>query len=323
MKLPYDFERARLKLALLKENFEFQDFYKKLKDSPLCDDVIRRPGESEREYFERRLAKAKASEPYVRNLEYFGLNPDAFDRFYIYRYKLRVEDILNVLDPSREIDQVSDKILLCLWPYEWAIVMVDLTRKTQRNLPLWYAKEGGDPELFISGLHPGKVLLKIDLRRGKKQLLKEFKEFLDMAYEEDAFKQYLESLEKAPLTNLVKRKRKEVWRHLDVWKLRKQRYEFKVIASKLGISLDVAKKSFYRAFELTQWKRYDPDLFKPQTYIEVKGLCADCPNRSTCTEPCPEVLRYINQDTRKYPREAYLPEDSDKFKDYLFQQYYL
>ena len=85
---------------------------------------------------------------------------------------------------------------------------------------------------------------------------------------------------------------------------------FSAIARKLRLTEDAAKKAFYRACELTQGKKYDPEMLKKEIWIvrkeELKKTCGNCPDRRECKIKCPEILAYVDQDTLKHSREKLL-----------------
>lgn len=105
-----------------------------------------------------------------------------------------------------------------------------------------------------------------------------------------------------------KKIRKETIDAIDVWQLKRLRYTFKEIAKQLKISEATVKKRYYRAYELIYRKKYNPAVYKkPEIKKEyLKNYCEICKIRDSCTELCPDVIAYVEQDT-KYLRE-YLPE---------------
>lgn len=92
---------------------------------------------------------------------------------------------------------------------------------------------------------------------------------------------------------------------LIVWDLRELRKTFLEIQSATGIDKDAAKKKFYRAYELIYGGKYDPSQYKrPEVRKEyLKRHCNTCEQRSTCKDPCPDVIGYVDQDSVKYQRE--------------------
>ena len=137
-------------------------------------------------------------------------------------------------------------------------------------------------------LEPWERLFMVDLRAKKKDILADFEKRLSEIYEADQWQED------------VRRYRKEAWTALKVWDLRRQRISFPDVGLKLKISADTAKHAFYRACELTQFKRYDPGALRRELWTikkaELKKSCDTCPLRNTCDTLCPDVLPMIDQD---------------------------
>jgi len=150
-------------------------------------------------------------------------------------------------------------------------------------------------------IKPYERFYSVDLRKKKKQIIREFEEFLKNAYR---WKKFL-GIETWELDNT--RLRKEAWRHLEVWKSRREKLSFSKIAIDLNTTEDNAKKSFYRAYELTQGRKYDPEISKKEIgrirMSELKKTCNNCPDFNKCTFECPDILAYLDQDTLKNTRE--------------------
>ena len=87
-------------------------------------------------------------------------------------------------------------------------------------------------------------------------------------------------------------------KYYQIWDDRKERKDFSIISKEHGISIDTAKKRFYRAYELIIGKPYDGEYFKKEIISKRKQtkLCTTCPIYDTCNDPCPNVLEYIDQD---------------------------
>jgi hypothetical protein len=105
--------------------------------------------------------------------------------------------------------------------------------------------------------------------------------------------------------------------------MRKERIPFPEIARAMEITQDAAKKAFYRAYERTQGRAYEPDRYrkdgqKTNTW-DLTKTCQTCPDRQTCTELCPEILRFADQGILKSTKE-YLgekdPLDDGSIADY-------
>ena len=113
-----------------------------------------------------------------------------------------------------------------------------------------------------------------------------------------------------------KRARKEIRRQLEIWKLRIQGKSFSEIARIVKSNKEQVEKAFYRAFELTQGKKYDADAFKKIiTDLNKDELkqhsCESCSKRKTCKELCPEVKRLLDIE-KDYTKETLLP-DLDRY----------
>jgi hypothetical protein len=115
-------------------------------------------------------------------------------------------------------------------------------------------------------LEPYEHVLIVDLRKHKTALQEEFGEFVK---QEHSYHKKM-SGRASPYMNdntysmweLDGRERKEAQDQLEVWKLRKQRMNFGNISAKLDISEDLARKRFYRAFELITGKKYEKTIWQ-------------------------------------------------------------
>ncbi|NIQ14271.1 MAG: hypothetical protein GTO02_07660 [Candidatus Dadabacteria bacterium] len=99
--------------------------------------------------------------------------------------------------------------------------------------------------------------------------------------------------------------RKERIEALEVWEKRRLRKPFSVIGNEMGITPDTAKKRFYTAFEILFNKKYNPAKYdKPEIKVTyLQKTCNNCPTRDDCTELCPDVLTFVDQDVSSYTRE--------------------
>lgn len=106
-----------------------------------------------------------------------------------------------------------------------------------------------------------------------------------------------------------KRFRGEQLLAFEVWGERSQRLSFNVIAKKLNIKEQTAKKRYYRAYELITGKKFNPiDFQRPEVKKEyLKKECSTCsehPDRGgTCKDLCPDVIALVEQDTKRSQRE--------------------
>ena len=261
----FDLDSARLKLALLKENFEYRTFFEKF--IKIVDD---KSFSFPAYYFE------KFGLPGVR----FTVGAPCYN------------DVIELLDPYKEVkldSKKEDNILSKIF-YFPSVMQVEFNTSYIKGIAsrtfesIERKKTKPHERIFIA-----------DLRKKKKQLLREFSEFIDTAYNQSDLK---------PDNS---RFRAEAWTHLKVWKLRRKRLSFSNIAEQVKLTEDNARKSFYRAYELTQGRKYDPEMLRRQVWLvrkkELQKTCDNCPNRDTCTVLCPEILRFIDQDTLNHSKE--------------------
>jgi hypothetical protein len=96
--------------------------------------------------------------------------------------------------------------------------------------------------------------------------------------------------------------------YLKVWDERKKKVPFKTIASGKKITVEVAKKRFYRAYENIMGKPYDQEFFnKIEIHkTELRKTCINCPDKECLKSidrgawvPCPETAHFFNQDVVK------------------------
>lgn len=287
-------EEAKIRLAFLKENFEYQKYFSQFLESDKQSPKSGWPG---------------------LGFNKFGLTGL---RYCIHHPAFKYEDIIDLVSPQNNVDALSDKLVTAILPrlfYEPAVERIEVGKvSVSGELP-----DGGcsRPIQRINerGLKPWERLYKVDLTRGKTQILKEYKEYIESAIAHNKKESDWELYKK--------RNRDEAWTHLEVWKLRKEKKSFSEIARALQITTEAAKKSFYRACEMTQGKRYKPEMLKREIWHikkeDMKITCNICPQRNNCKTLCPDVLRYIDQDYITQ-HDNFLPEDSDAKKDFLFLQ---
>lgn len=105
-----------------------------------------------------------------------------------------------------------------------------------------------------------------------------------------------------------KRFREEQIEALKIWEERRLRKPFRQIASELNIREPAAKKQFYKAHEIIFGKKYNPaDYEKPEIKKEyLKRECNTCKERPTCKDQCPDVIEFVEQDSKGYLREKAL-----------------
>ena len=264
-------EQAKLKLALLKENFEYREWFDHFLEWQAGEGWKKEawPG-----YMFKRFG--------LVGLRFFLGHPNR-------------KDVMDLINPRK--DMIESPHLTRLF-YDHAVTLIEVGNEDHH--------EGGwgQPIRVVNerGLKPGERLFKIDLKKKKSQIMKEVSEYLDRAY--------MRRTSESDWTPDNSRDREEAWQHLAVWKLRRQRKSFSEIATDRNITKDAAKKSFYRAFELICGNRFDPVLFK-RDYWEIRQAdigkqCKTCPNHpdngGDCNELCPDMLAFVNQDNQ-YQRE--------------------
>ncbi len=160
-------------------------------------------------------------------------------------------------------------------------------------------------DLAVSHLQPWGRLLRIDLRRSKKDIMKDISCYLDRVAElrkkpvgwADNYKKWQPD---------VSREQKEAWRDLQIWRMRRgpRKKPFLQISRELGIKVDAAKKAFAQAYLLIEEHPLDGSHIKKRLkevdLEELRRTCATCPEKpergGTCKEPCPDVLAFIEQD---------------------------
>lgn len=284
-------EEAKLRLALLKENFEYQGYFTQFLE------------------WDKKSLKGVWPGLGFNKFGLIGL------RYYIHHPLYKYDKIMDLINPQKDSNMFPEKYknLLPKLFYDPAVSLIEIGETKIDSVA-----EGVFMPVrvvFKKGLKPYERLYKVDLSKKKVQIMKEFKRYIDGALSEDNEKDWIP---------YKKRNRKETWVHLNVWSLRKQRKSFSEISDSLCITIDAAKKSFYRAYELTQGKRYDPEFLRKEIWCvkktDIKKTCDNCLVRATCDTLCPDVLRYVDQDNTPL-RENYLSEDSDSLRDYLIQKH--
>ncbi|MCK4487664.1 MAG: hypothetical protein KAU38_13005, partial [Desulfobacterales bacterium] len=191
-------DTARLRLALLKENFEYQTFYEK---------------------FIKSIENSNFSFP-AYHFEKFGLPGVRFTVGAPY-----YNDVLELLDPYKEVKLDSkreDNILSKIF-YFPSVMQVEFNApyiKGMASIPL--------EAIERKKTKPHERIFIVDLRKKKKQILREFSEFFDAIYNQSDLKPDMS------------RFRAEAWVHLEVWKLRRKPLSFSKIAEQLKLTEDNA-----------------------------------------------------------------------------------
>jgi hypothetical protein len=290
-------EWAELRLACLKENFQFRRFYERWKNGEIQADYENEPM-MQNPYKKAAYKKAGIPLSYkqwskhpLKTLEAeFGIDTGMWQAKRNARDEKELIDLLNPYgEPPDELRELLPDIFYSYGIRE--LMTIQQENQTERKA---LARECHDVTGQIEPPKQHEALLLVNLRKSKKQLMTEFEAFLDLASDELDSSRY----------------RKETLKALEVWKLRRKRKSYFDIAQTLKLTPGAAKQAFYRAYELTQGYKYDPETFQ---YEKPKMVCCEtCPTRENCKDIkdfCPDALYYINQDQKSSTRE-FLPTDS-------------
>lgn len=298
----FDYELAKLKLLFIKENFEYQKFFKEFRKNPplFCPGPTIKPselfvdghvfGRTEEDKKIKITPREKTGPFFDDYLEIFGMDSENLRSIYD---RVPYVTVMDILDPIESLDEIPKKDLTLF-------LRKAFKRSFQKVYPL--------PRNCTTSLEPGEVVFKVDTRNRKADIMAEFEFWIDSFALREHFVDH------------TRARKKEMKQYLEIWRLRKERRKFSEIAHVLQITKDTAKKGFYRAFELTQKQPYDRNLFSPHIKVTMETLCSDCPNRKICNILCPDALRFISQD-QKPQREKLLREDTDQYKDYLLNNF--
>jgi len=302
-------------LSILKENFTYQAYFNRLRTDPYrwCAPVPR-PGESAVEHAKRYTHQSTDPEggSLDQILRDYGLNGSAVttpSRFFTFN------EIVKYLDPHGENPFTPNREEMALFTLFRDPAVSAVTRLEGRHPE--YIPPGFPytiaPSLDLHAAYapPNKALLEIDLSRDRWEILAELTAFIDHAQAQLGIKD-------------SRRWRKETERHMLVWGLRKKRKAFSEIGKQLNLSQDTVENSFYRAYELTQGRKYDRQEFYREFWEQQKAdlnkKCSNCPNRVECERTgtlCPEIMAYVDQDYVPL-REKILRNDDEALKDHLF-----
>jgi hypothetical protein len=254
-----DLDTAKLRLALVKENFDFRRFFEKLRDDPYatCPE-LRKPNEIYEDYSTRvHLMEIKHYPFFAGQARNFGVN----ERFLLWTQQgdpvVSLSEILDLLNPKKDLTHFAHTGLLNLLPAMFYFRGVSKISHRKGIVAFGQTPTEGETQL-----RPYELILEVDLRKRKAQLLDEFKEIIEKELEIWKAGKGLKLGSYVNWSPTNSRERKEAMDQLEVWLLRKQKRSFQWIARTKGITEDLAKKRFYRAYELTQRKPYNPERFK-------------------------------------------------------------
>ncbi|MDG5466804.1 hypothetical protein P9J64_00555 [Deltaproteobacteria bacterium IMCC39524] len=324
---------AELRLALLKENFQFLDFVEVLTKAPyeICPE-FRLAAEDYQAYIMRTDLMAIREEPFFGGIDKklpFDINPSFIRETQL--NSIPVEEILTLLSPAKNLEDLSSIQLQRMLPrlfhkdavveYGLApnLISHDRAPEDRNNIKVNNLRYRSQVNL---DLHHHERLLKIDLSRPRADMIDQFTEIIDHAIETQKDVQNLDlrlqaewattSIEECPYMFAKpwdiynSRIRQETWEQLEVWKLRKTRMSFPLIAKQMNKDIDWVKTSFYRVFQKIQGVPYSPKKIvqiREIRKVELNKTCETCPTYATCIDPCPEILHFIEQDVVSSMRE--------------------
>jgi hypothetical protein len=173
-------EKAKLKLALLKENFEFQEFYKLLKSDSfeICPE-LRRPNEPFDDFIKRLFEVERGKLFCFGNAanKFFHLNVNEYFILQALKEKITLKEIIEFLDPEfnppEDMPEKMKKLLINLFEGRGVqkLNMIEGSIQWDFHVP--------DRDVKYKRLAPYERIIKIDLRKRKSQLEKEFKKIVE------------------------------------------------------------------------------------------------------------------------------------------------
>jgi hypothetical protein len=274
-----DPEDALLRLAILKENPEYQKMIDECRDVLDLMDFI--APDDRRDSFVRRAR------------EDFGIihNP-------IFEPWITTEEVKAILDPCKRTEEIPKKIWWVVSRMFFTHGIVTISKFTSwDSLP----GDGWSNEYLLPGeelkIDPHERVIRIDLRKPKSQLMQEFELFL-----------------LGKKTN-VSRVRKNTWRNLEIYRLWRDKETFTAIAGKLGIeSVEKVKQAFYGIFKQIHGRPYDKKTDRSEgreAPTGSEGLCPTCPDLGSCEGTCDALEEHLQKHTG-YQREKF---SDDVFPD--------
>jgi hypothetical protein len=267
---------SELKLAVLKENFDYREFYEKVKaeftsySTPIVKEKIQHPPEFHvvlRRVFDE---SKKTSPDFSRYCQIIDFDLEPVNVLLAAR-KVYHNEILDLLDPQKDLKNLHSSLPAKRAPHLEQDVLPRLfwgtpaVREITLSGPIarWAKEEPqGSP---YQRIEPFERIYLVDLRKGMTQLRKEFERHIKKQLD---IKNKTSDLETESAYGYKlwqvddKRFRDEGWNQLKVWKLRSLPKSFPEIAAILRITEDLAKKRFRKAFELVLGKKYDKEIWK-------------------------------------------------------------
>lgn len=283
---------AKLRLAFLKENFHFRDFYRTLKNNP------------------------KQISSLGDCLESFELN-----RFYCFadRQDCPIDQLLILFDRDRDFDpknfseaEVPGEGMSWRKYFGERLpelfvrpILIHVVLPGQRFEHYYYRFD------MPKTLKPWERVLIVDARARKEDLLGDFELFIDRNRHKHEHYKANEMYSYVKWEPEKERETDKAWVQLDVWKRRRMGQSLFTIAQELKLSKnlsrskDLARYYIYRAYEISQGEKYDKNRFKKMVREEAKKrnpfkICSSCPDKNTCQEreTCPRFLEYLGKKRR-------------------------
>ena len=264
----------RLRLALLKENRHFRGFWARWANTPLWE------------------AEVDTLSRFSEELAAFGMCVE-IKALHTMGWVDGWRQVATVLNPA--VEELPETLPL---HFDRPAAMALVVDNSDPDAP-WESYQRVSQER-ATALRPSERLLLINLERPKAEILTAVADYIDTVNElrreppdrlRDNYAQW--SVE-------ATRRRQETWDHLRVWRLRRQRKTYLEIKRSTGIRVPAAKKAFARAFELIEGRKFDPVYYQKHyekiNKFELPTTCGTCPHRNTCSDPCPDMLAFIDQD---------------------------
>ncbi|MDD5772371.1 MAG: hypothetical protein PHX78_02780 [bacterium] len=252
-------EDSKIKLMILKENPEYNKFFTNFLEWD-------------------KKSRGKKGRVWPRgSFNFFGL---AGIRFFLpHHIFYKYDEIIDLINPKKDISTVSEKLIAAVLPrlfYDHSVELIEFDELKTSKRHIFH--EANWIRTMYSGdqLEPWERIYKIDLRKGKTHILKEFDGILK--------KTYLKNENWNPYNKEIKRNRSEVLKQLKVWKEYKKTENFPEIAEKLKIPLSTVRDQYCRAHLLITGKVYDltSKYTNDEKELEANMLCEKCPHNFKC-----------------------------------------
>ena len=315
-----DIDAAKLRLAFIKENPTFRNFYERLSKEPYstCPE-IRRPDDSYGSYIfrvdlttiEGRLLGGIANE--------LNLNPNFIVETQAPPLSISPDILIEAFNLKEDIRDDNPLI-----PVLYRMFYISPVMEIEpRSIPRHMSKN--------------EMILVVDLKGNRTDILNEVDRAIKRRLDgQNTLVKLADRIQQDPLEDPIfdpdalwepdvsRQRIEEGWEQLKIWKLRKKRYSFQYISDEVGISTDLAKKRYYRAYEKVMLQPYDPEIYRKlatsHQLTDLTKTCGTCTDRSCLKDiesgldwvPCPDVDPYVNQDQIKLREKL---TDIDRFTD--------